>query len=81
MYQPMNGFAKVGFVMVFSVEGGAYIYWPIDNFARDEFVEVFCQFLQELNLLECFELKELPTSIGQLMTLQKLNLLGFSKLK
>jgi hypothetical protein len=42
MYQPMNGFAKVGFVMVFSVEGGAYIYWPIDNFARVEFVEVFC---------------------------------------
>jgi hypothetical protein len=34
-----------------------------------------------LNLYECYELKELPTSIGQLTALQKLNLLGFFELK
>jgi hypothetical protein len=36
--------------------------------------------LQELNLYECYEL-ELPTSIGQLMALQKLNLSRFFELK
>jgi hypothetical protein len=41
MYQPINGFAKVGFVMVFLVEGATDIYRPIDGFARVEVVEVF----------------------------------------
>jgi Leucine-rich repeat (LRR) protein len=37
--------------------------------------------LQEFKLLGCFELKDLPTFIIQLTTLQKLNLSGFFELE
>jgi hypothetical protein len=36
--------------------------------------------LQELNLYKCSKLKELPTSINQLMVSKKLHLVGYSKL-
>ncbi len=35
---------------------------------------VHCFHLRVLNLAKCFKLKELPISIGQLITLQELNL-------
>jgi hypothetical protein len=41
MYQPINSFAKVGFVMVFFVEGVTYISQPTDSFVRVEFIKVF----------------------------------------
>jgi hypothetical protein len=37
--------------------------------------------LQKFKLLGYFELKELPTFIGQLTTLQELNLSGFFELE
>jgi Leucine-rich repeat (LRR) protein len=78
---------------MFYIEGATYIYWPIDGFARTEFVRKCSTLkelptsidqlmaLQELNLSKCSTLKELPTSIGQLTTLQQLYLFECPELK
>ncbi len=41
IYRPIDDFARIGFVMVFSVGGTTYIYRPIDSFAKVEVVNVF----------------------------------------
>jgi hypothetical protein len=54
--------------MVLLVEGTTYIYRPIDNFV-------------DFYLSYCDELKEFPTFISQLTSLQELTMWQCSKLK
>jgi hypothetical protein len=50
---------------MFLVKGIAYIYWPID-------------YTPNIGFVHCSQLKELPTIIGQLTTLQILYLFHYS---
>jgi len=84
----LTALQKLNLLGVFCIEGGTHIYRPIDDFARVEFVIEGTTYIyqvidvsHQLHLSRCFELKEVPTSIDQLTTLQKLKLSRFFKLK
>ncbi len=80
IYRPIECTPRPWFVKMFELEGTTFIYWSIEHTLKASFVGVF-QFerttfklntIQKLDLLGCFNLKELPPYISSWMHSKRL---------